>query len=75
MLYVEGLKANLLNIRHMCDDELMVQLSKKESNVLNSNGEWIMGGLRTIINCYGVESSVTLSCNIVKLDEVERWHQ
>jgi hypothetical protein len=63
-----------LNIKHMCDDELMVQLSK-ESNALNSNGEWIMGGLRTSIHCYGVESSVTLSCNIVKLDEVERWHQ
>jgi len=36
-LYVEGLKANLLSISQFCDNDLMVQFSKKESNIFDSS--------------------------------------
>jgi len=36
---VEGLKANLLSISQLCDDNLVVQISKKECNVFNNNGK------------------------------------
>jgi hypothetical protein len=71
----KGLKTNLLSINQICDDDLVVQFSKKECNIFNSKGEWIMGGLRTIDNCYRVEPSTTWSCNKTKLDEVELWHK
>jgi hypothetical protein len=55
-LYVEGLKANLLSISHLCDNDLVVQLSKKECNIFDSNGKWLIGGDRTVDNCYGLPS-------------------
>jgi hypothetical protein len=42
-LYVEGLKANLLNISQFCDNDLVVQFSKKECNIFDSSGRWLMG--------------------------------
>jgi hypothetical protein len=42
-LYVEGLKANLLSIRKFCDNDLVVQFSKKECNIFDSSGKWLMG--------------------------------
>jgi hypothetical protein len=47
-LYVEGLKANLLNISQFCDNDLVVQFSKKECNIFDSSGKWLMGGKK---NC------------------------
>lgn len=45
----------------------MVQVSTKQCNVFNSDGKWIMGGLRIADNRYGVEPSTTLSYNKVML--------
>jgi hypothetical protein len=50
-LYVEGLKANLLSISQLCDNDLVVQFSKKECNIFDSSGKWLMGGERTVDNC------------------------
>jgi hypothetical protein len=55
-LYVEGFKANLLHINQLCDNDLVVQFSKKEGNIFNSSGKWLMGGERTADNCYGLPS-------------------
>jgi hypothetical protein len=62
-LYVERLKANLLNISRFCDNDLVVQFSKKECNIFDCNGKWLMGGERTIDNCYGA---------IMDLSKIER---
>jgi hypothetical protein len=53
-LYVEGLKANLLSISQFCDNDLVVQFSKKECNIFDSSGKWLMGGERIADNCYGL---------------------
>jgi len=50
----EGLKANLLSISQLCDDDFVVQFSKKECNIFDNNGKWLMGGERTSDNCYGI---------------------
>jgi hypothetical protein len=58
-LYVEGLKANLLSISQFCDNDLVVQLSKKECNIFDNSGKWLMGGERTADNCYGLSGLTT----------------
>jgi hypothetical protein len=77
-LYVEGLKANLLSISQFCDNDLVVQFSKKECNIFDSNGKWLMGGERTAENCYGLPGLTTdpqIFCNKVTIDDSELWHQ
>lgn len=71
VLYVKDLKENVLSISQICDDDCIVQFSNKECNVFAENEDWIMGGLRTFDNCYGIGPSATLSCNRAKLDEAE----
>jgi hypothetical protein len=51
-LYVEGLKANLLCINQFCDNDLVVQFSKKECNIFDCNGKGLMSGERPANNCY-----------------------
>jgi hypothetical protein len=75
VLYVEGLKANLLSISQFCDQDLVVQFSKKECNIFDSNGKWLMGGERTTDNCYGLSTLPQVSCNKATLDKEELWHQ
>jgi hypothetical protein len=77
-LYVEGLKANLLSISQFCDDDLGVQFSKKECNIFDNCGKWLMGGEKTIDNCYGLpvlSSDSQIICNKATIDDSELWHQ
>jgi hypothetical protein len=60
---VEGLRANLLSISQFCDNDLVVQFSKKESYIFDSNGKWLMGGERTADNCYELQL-IIVSCGI-----------
>jgi hypothetical protein len=57
--YVEGLEANLLSISQFCDNDLLVQFSKKESNIFDTSGKWLMGGERTADNCFGLPGLTT----------------
>jgi transposase InsO family protein len=77
-LYVKGLKANLLSISQFCDNDLGVQFSKKECNIFDSSGKWLMGGERTADNCYGLPGLTTdpqVFCNKATIDDSELWHQ
>jgi len=77
-LYVERLKANLLSISQFCDNDLVVQFSKKECNIFDSNGRWLMRGERTADNCYGLPGLTTdpqIFCNKATIDDSELWHQ
>jgi len=70
-LYVEGLKANLLSISQFCDNDLVVQFSKKECNIFDSSGKWLMGGKRTADNCYdlsGLTTDPQIFCNKATID-------
>jgi hypothetical protein len=75
---VEGLKANLLSISQFCDNDLVVQFSKKECNIFDSSGKWLMGGERTANNYYGLPglaSDPQIICNKATIDDSELWHQ
>jgi hypothetical protein len=77
-LYMEGLKENLLNIGQFCDNDLVVQFSKKECNIFDSSGKWLMGGEKTVDNRYGLPG-LTLDpqiiCNKATIDDSELWYQ
>jgi hypothetical protein len=75
---VEGLKENLLSISQFCDNDLVMQFSKKECNIFDSNGKWLMGGERTADNCYGLPGLTTdpqIFYNKATIDDSELWHQ
>jgi hypothetical protein len=72
-LYVEG-----LNISQFCDNDLVVQFSEKECNIFDSSGKWLMGGERTVNNCYGLPgltSEPHIICNKATVVDSELWHQ
>ena len=52
VLYVEGLKANLINIIQICDKKFNVHFSQNLCKVFDLNGNCVMIGLRTSNNCY-----------------------
>jgi hypothetical protein len=55
-----------------------VQFSKKECNIFNSSGKWLVGGERTADNCYGLPGLTTdpqIFCNKATIDNSELWYQ
>ncbi|XP_040364388.1 uncharacterized protein LOC121050018 [Rosa chinensis] len=80
VLFVEGLTANLISVSHLADDYEDVWFNKQRCLVLNQKGEGIMGGMRSVDNCYHIqanESSSLQSCLSVKSTEetFELWHR
>ena len=43
--------------------------------MIDEDGKWVMGGVRTSDSCYGIGPSTSLSCKHAKLDVPELWHQ
>ena len=78
VLYVDGLKYNLLSISQICDEEHSVSFSKDMCKILNSTGKLVMKGLRTGDNCYVIENhtnpSSSTMCHVAVQDETELWH-
>ncbi|XP_062020774.1 uncharacterized protein LOC133737182 [Rosa rugosa] len=80
VLFVEGLTANLISVSHLADDYEDVWFNKQRCLVLNQKGEGIMGGKRSVDNCYHIqanESSSLQPCLSVKTTEetFELWHK
>ena len=48
VLYIKGLKENLLSITQICDEDFLVQFSKKGCVILNEDCVQVLKGLRTI---------------------------
>ena len=62
VLYIKGLKVNLLSITQICDEDFLVQFSKKGFLILNEEGVQVLKGLRTTDNCYGVIPKPSIAC-------------
>ena len=75
VLYIEGLKANLLSITQICDEDFLVQFLKKGCVIINEDGIQVLKGNRTIGNCYGVVPKPNISCRSAQVDVLELWHQ
>ena len=74
VLYIKGLKANLLSITQICDKDFLVQFSKKGCIIINEEGIQVLEGNRTSDNCYGVVPTAPISCRSAHVDMLELWH-
>ena len=75
VLYVEGLRVNLLRISQICDQDFMVLFSKGKCLVLDGLGKQLIGGVRILDNCYGLVLDVVITCNNVSIPNEDLWHQ
>ena len=66
VLYIKGLKVNLLSITQICDEDFLVQFLKKGCLILNEEGVQVLKGLRTTDNCYGVIPKATYHVRVLK---------
>ena len=74
VLYIKGLKANLLSITQICDENFIVQFSKKGCIIIDEEGIHVLEGNRTTENCYRVIPSAPISCRSARVDILELWH-
>ena len=74
-LYIKGLKANLMSITQICDEDFLVQFSKKGCVIINEVGIQVLEGYRTTNNCYEVVPMPNISCRSARVNVLELWHQ
>ena len=67
VLYVEGLRVNLLSISQICDQDFMVLFSKGKCLVLDEFGKKLISGVCTLDNYYGFVLDVDIVCNSIHL--------
>ena len=75
MLYVEGLRVNLLSISQICNQDFMVLFSKGKCLVLDESGKKLINGVCTLDNCYGLVPDANIVCNSIHLPNEDLWHQ
>ena len=71
VLYVEGLRVNLLRISQICDQDFMVLFLEAKCFVQNEFGKKLISGVNTLDNCYGLVLDTDIVCNSICLP----WHQ
>ena len=71
VLYVKGLKANLISISQLCDNEYTVCFTKTQCTVSSKTGA-VLTGNRTSDNCYALGNQLT--CHRTSLDKLDLWH-
>ena len=50
VLYVEGLRVNLLSISQICDQDFMILFSRGKCLVMDESGKKLISGVRTLDN-------------------------
>ena len=75
VLYVKGLRVNLLSISQICDQDFMVLFSKGKCLVMDESRKKLISGVRTLDNCYGLVPDVDIVCNSICLPNEDLWHQ
>ena len=75
VLYVKGLRVNLMSISQICDQDFMVLFSKGKCLVMNESGKKLISGVRTLDNCYGLVPDADIMCNSIRLPNEHLWHQ
>ena len=75
VLYVEGLRVNMLSISQICDQDFMVLFSKGKFLVMDKSEKKLISGVRTLDNCYGLVLDANIVCNSIRLPNEDLWHQ
>ena len=75
VLFVKGLRVNLLSISQICDQGFMVLFSKGKCLVMNESGKKLISGVRILNNCYELVPDADIICNSIDLPNEHLWHQ
>ena len=75
VLYVEGLRMNLLSISQICDQDFMVLFSKGKFIVMDESGKKLINDVRTLDNCYALIHDANIVCNTIRFPNEDLWHQ
>ena len=75
VLYVEGLRVNILSISQICDQDFMVLFSKGRCLVMDESRKKLISGVHTLDNCYGLVPNADIVCNSIHLPNEDLWHQ
>ena len=67
VLYVKGLKVNLLSISQICDQDFMVLFSKGKCLVMDESRKKLRSGVCTLDNYYGLVPDANIVCNSIHL--------
>ena len=73
-LFVNGLKANLINISHLSDEGYSVLFSKNDCSILLPNGQTLLKGMRSSDNCYCLKARI-VSNNVFMDEQIKLWHE
>ena len=74
VLYVDGLRVNLLSISQICDQEFIILFSKGKCLVMDEFGKKLISGVSTLDNYYGLVSNANIVCNSIRLPNEDLWH-
>lgn len=72
VLFVQGLKANLLTNSQLCDDHYTVSFSKEKCLVTSLDGKSTHVGARSVDNCCMLQASNV--CSWVSVEKSTLWH-
>ena len=72
VLHVEGLKANVISISQLCDQNLYVQFIRDKCHLYNEVDKCVMTGLRSSDNYYLLQEFQVHYRSTV--DETKVWH-
>ena len=75
VLYVEGLRVNLLSISQICDQNFKVLFLKGKCLIMDESGKKLISGVHTLDNCYGLVLDIDILCNSIRLPIENLWHQ
>ena len=75
VLYVEGLKVNLLSRSQICDQDFIVLFSKGKCLVMDESRKKLISGVRTLDNCFELVPDADIVCNSICLPNEDLWHQ
>ncbi|KAG9444874.1 hypothetical protein H6P81_016214 [Aristolochia fimbriata] len=73
VLLVQGLKANLISISQLCDENLQVHFTSEKCLVADHESNLVMEGVRTGDNCYKLTEK--LLCYNASSDSADLWHR
>ena len=69
VLFVDSLKANLINISHLSDEGFSILFSKDDCSILKPDGQTLLKDMRSSDNSYCLEATV-VSCNMSKDEKI-----
>ena len=73
VFFVDGLKANLINVSQLCDEGLQVIFDKKECRAIDEKGNLVLYSFRSENNYYMWKPSN--QCMSAKESQIDLWHK